>query len=88
MIATSPKKIPDMTFRAAIIATVALLPRWFVKSQSPTPPCASAVEEKLGFKESLGEVFRNRGFFVSFCHGELGAGKWWPEVELIGWFSV
>jgi len=66
MIATSPEKIPDMTFWVAIIATVASLPWWFVKSRPPTPPCASAVEEKLGFKESLGVVFRNRGFLLVF----------------------
>ena len=67
MIATSPEKIPDMTFWVAIIATVASLPWWFVKSRSaPTPPCASGIEEKLEFKESLGVVFRNRGFLLVF----------------------
>ncbi|CUS12384.1 unnamed protein product [Tuber aestivum] len=66
MLATSPEKIPDMTFWVAIIATVASLPWWFVKSRPPTPPCASAVGEKLGFQESLGVVFRNRGFLLVF----------------------
>ncbi|CAZ86172.1 unnamed protein product [Tuber melanosporum] len=66
MLATSPEKIPDMTFWVAIIATVASLPWWFVKSRPPTPPCASAVGQKLGFKESLGVVFRNREFLLVF----------------------
>ena len=61
MLATSPEKIPDMT----IIATVSSLPWRFVKSHLPTQ-CASAVEEKLGFKESLGVVFKNRGFLLVF----------------------
>ena len=64
MLATSPERIPDMKFWVAIIATVASLPRWFVKSRPLTPPCVTAVEEKLGFKESLGVVFRNRGFLL------------------------
>ncbi|RPB04013.1 MFS general substrate transporter [Choiromyces venosus 120613-1] len=66
MLATSPEKIPDMTFWVAIIATAASLPWWFVKSRPPTPPCASAVQEKLGFRESLGVVFRNKGFLLVF----------------------
>jgi len=62
MLATSPEKIPDMT----IIATVSSLPWWLVKSHPPTP-CASAIEENLGFKESLGVVLRNRGFLLVFA---------------------
>jgi len=68
MLATSLEKIPEISYDiwVALIATVASLPWWFVKSRPPTPPCASAVEEKLGFKESLGVVFRNRGFLLVF----------------------
>jgi len=54
-----------MTFWIEIIIIIASLLWWLVKSRPP-PPCASAVEEKLGFKESLGVVFRNRGFLLVF----------------------
>ncbi|PUU82881.1 hypothetical protein B9Z19DRAFT_1098919 [Tuber borchii] len=52
MLATSPEKIPDMMFWAEIIAT----------NRPRTPPCASAVEEKLGFKESLGVIMLPYGY--------------------------
>ena len=47
-----------------IITTISSLSWWFVKSHPPRP-CASAVE-KLGLKESLGVVFRNRGLLLVF----------------------
>lgn len=64
MIATSPDKLPDMVMWVAIIATVACLPSLFVQERPPTPPCASAATQKLGFKDGMSLVLKNKNFLI------------------------
>lgn len=64
MIATSPEKLPEMVMWVAIIGTVACLPSLFVQERPPTPPCASAATQKLGFKEGAQLVLKNKNFLL------------------------
>lgn len=64
MIASTPEKLPEMVMWVAVIGTVACLPAWFVPARPPTPPCASAAVGKLGFKEGVRLVFRNKDFLI------------------------
>lgn len=64
IIATSPDKLPEMVMWVAIIGTVACVPSFFVQERPPTPPCASAATQKLGFKEGVRLVLKNKNFLL------------------------
>lgn len=64
IIATSPDKLPEMVMWVAVIGTVACVPSFFVQERPPTPPCASAATQKLGFKEGVRLVLKNKNFLL------------------------
>lgn len=81
MIATSPNKIPEMVLWVTVIATVACIPALFVQARPPTPPCASAAAEKLGFKVGLRLVLRNKNFLIVLVLVSFGCTfpKWFKK---------
>lgn len=88
MIATSPDKLPNMVMWVAVIATVACVPSLFVQERPPTPPCPSAATQKLGFKEGVLLVLKNKNFLnvllsVSF---DCTPPQWRCEIKSLRGF--
>ena len=56
--------IPNMVLYTAILSSVAALPSFFIPFSPPTPPSASAAQEKLELFGSLRQLRHNRSFWL------------------------
>ena len=62
--ATDRSGIPNMVLYTAVLSSVAALPSFFIPSRPPTPPSASAVQEKLELLSSIRQLCRRPDFFL------------------------
>lgn len=58
--------IPNMVLYTAIMSSVAALPSFFIPARPPTPPSASAAQEKTELVKSINQLVRHRSFWLVF----------------------
>lgn len=75
---TSSASIPNMVLYTAIMSTVATLPSFFIPARPPTPPSASAAQEKLELFKSLKQLRGSRSFFLLLI----------PFAVFVGFFNA
>ncbi|KAF1351023.1 major facilitator superfamily domain-containing protein [Delphinella strobiligena] len=63
---TDRNSIPHMVLYTAIISSVASLPAFFIPTKPPTPPSASAAQEKLELLGSIRQLCCIRDFWLLF----------------------
>lgn len=65
LIVKRKEDIPNLALSQAIIATVGLLITLALfKDAPPTPPSKTATTQKTTFRKSMGELLRNRNFWL------------------------
>lgn len=75
---TDTSGIPNMVLYTAIISSVAALPSFFIPARPPTPPSASAAQEKPELRASIKQLIRNRSFWLVFA----------PFTVYVGFFNA
>lgn len=66
LFATEADGVPNMVLYTAVISSVAALPSFFIPANPPTPPSASAAQEKLELFDSIKQLSRNKTFWLIF----------------------
>ncbi|KAI9837880.1 MAG: hypothetical protein M1838_004723 [Thelocarpon superellum] len=64
--ASEPVDIPNMVLYVSIMATIASIPGFFIPAAPPSPPCASAAQEKYPVGQSLKAIVRSVEFWLIF----------------------
>jgi FLVCR family MFS transporter 7 len=71
-------KIPDLVLYVAIISSIAAIPSFFIPDHPPTPPSASATEQKTPLSQSVQQLYGNGRFYLIFI----------PFAIYVGFFNA
>ncbi|KAL1297176.1 hypothetical protein AAFC00_004749 [Neodothiora populina] len=75
--------VSSMVFYTALLSSVAALPSFFVPARPPTPPSASASEEKTELYTSIKHLSQNRSFWLIFVPFAVFVGSFNSSSSLL-----
>ncbi|KAI9717141.1 MAG: hypothetical protein M1812_004889 [Candelaria pacifica] len=72
--ATKASDIPNMVLYIAIISSIASIPSFFISAKPPTPPSASAAQQKAPLKQTVMIMVRSVEFWLIFIPFSIYVG--------------
>ncbi|KAI9700064.1 MAG: hypothetical protein M1836_002598 [Candelina mexicana] len=72
--ATKASEIPNMVLYIAIISSIASIPSFFISAKPPTPPSASAAQQKVPLKQTVLIMIRSVEFWLVFIPFSIYVG--------------